>query len=271
MNIDDQQPVVSHAEPVLPVHDVQATIQYWQDVLAFPNKWTWGDPPNHGGVSWHNAFLQFSQNSQRAQASAGNTVWIRVKHIDILYAIHRDRKATITETLQTRPWGLDEYVVKEMNGYYVCFSGHSSKRAKSSASLPNEVRIVERSPTVEEFLSLARSVGWMEFLNIAHMPEHLSAPAFSVVAVDTGKNETIGCALLLSDASSFYYIKDVMVRPDWQSKRVGTALMKAISNWLDKNAVNKSLVGLYTGENLEPFYQQFGFGKAFGMVKRVNR
>lgn len=270
MYMDVQQPVFSHAEPVLPVQDLLATLQYWQDVLAFPNKWSWGEPPNHGGVSWHNAFIQFSQNPERAKASAGNTVWIRVSYIDSLYAMHLERKAIIDEPLQAMPWGLDEYVVKEINGYYVCFSGHSSKREKSAAGLPEEVRIVERNPTIDEFLSLAQSVGWMEFINVAHMPEHLSAAAFSVVAVNA-RNETIGCALVLSDASSFYYIKDVMVRPDWQAKRVGTALMKAVSDWLDNNAVNKSLVGLYTGENLEPFYQQFGFGKAFGMVKRMKK
>jgi GNAT superfamily N-acetyltransferase len=60
-----------------------------------------------------------------------------------------------------------------------------------------------------------------------------------------------------------------MVKKEYQGKRIGTALMKAVSDWIDKNGVKSSLIGLYTGENLEPFYSQFGFSKGFGMVKTI--
>lgn len=266
--LPEQEPVLSHVEPVLPVADITSTIQYWQDVLAFPNKWTWGEPPVHGGVSWHTANLQFHLNPERAKLSAGNVVWIRVKYIDQLYNIHRKRNAAIDEPLTTRSWGMDEYVVKDINGYFIVFSGHSAERKKSS-SFPENVIIVERKPTQDEFLALQHSVGWTGSLNMSRLEEHLSAPVMSVVAIDQNTNEVIGCALVISDNASFYYIKDVMVKKEWQGKRVGTALMKAVSDWLDMNGVKKSLVGLYTGENLEPFYSQFGLTKAFGMVKRI--
>ena len=42
------QPIFSHVEPVLAVKDVLETIVYWQDVLGFPAKWTWGEPPTLG-------------------------------------------------------------------------------------------------------------------------------------------------------------------------------------------------------------------------------
>lgn len=261
-------PVFSHVEPILPVADVTATIHYYLDVLAFPNQWTWGDPPVHGGVSWHGAHMQFHSDPERAKASAGNAIWIRVKYIDQLYKTHTDRKAEIVDTLTTRPWGMDEYQVKDLNGYNIIFSGHSAER-KKSVDFPENVVIVERKPTREEFLALEHSVGWTDTLNMSRLTEHLAAPVFGVVAVDTITNEAIGCALVISDNASFYYIKDVMVKKEWQGKRVGTALMKAVSDWLDKNGLKKSLVGLYTGENLEPFYSQFGLTKAFGMIRRI--
>src|ERR1041385_1185449 len=267
-SVHEQAPVFYHVEPVLPVTDINATIQYWLEVLAFPNHWKWGQPVVHGGVSWHTASLQFHLNPERAKASAGNFVWIRVKYIDQLYEIHQKRKAEIDQPLTTQSWGMDEYVVKDINGYYIVFAGHSAER-KKSASFPEHVIIVERKPTVEEFLALEYSVGWTDTLNMSRLEQHLSAPVMSVVAIDSTTNETIGCALVISDNASFYYIKDVMVKKEWQGKRVGTALMKAVSDWLDKNGINKSLVALYTGENLEPFYSQFGFSKAFGMIKRI--
>jgi len=267
--LPDPQPTLEHAEPVLCVTSVADTIKYWQHALGFPNQWVWGDPPTHGGVSWNGvAGIQFSQNAERAKASAGNWVWIRVKYIDELYKLHQRLKADIDEPLTKRDWGMDEYVIKDNNGYYIVFSGNSAVREKSG-SLPDSVIVVERKPTNEEFIALHHSVGWTGSINLDHLDNHLSAPTFSIVAIDTKTNDMIGCAMVISDNSSFYYIKDVMVKKEWQKMRVGTALMTTISKWLDKNGIKKSLVGLYTGENLEPFYAQFGFSKAFGMVKRM--
>jgi GNAT superfamily N-acetyltransferase len=75
----------------------------------------------------------------------------------------------------------------------------------------------------------------------------------------------------LGDHATFYYVKDVMVHSSWQRKRVGTTLMQAINNWLEKNAADNALVGLITGEGLESFYQQFGFAQAFSMIRYIHR
>ena len=91
----------------------------------------------------------------------------------------------------------------------------------------------------------------------------------AAVAIDDTNNRTAGCVLLLGDGASFYYVKDMMVHPDYQSKHVGTALMHQLNLWLETNAVPDALVGLYTGENLAPFYRQFGFVESFGMCKRT--
>ena len=118
---------------------------------------------------------------------------------------------------------------------------------------------------------MASAAGWSAYLNEAILQKLLAAPLFAVVAEDSGTNEAIGCALLLGDNASFYYIKDVIVDPAWQNKHVGTALMKALTHWLENNAANNALVGLITGETLAPFYQQFGFVPAFSMVRYIQR
>jgi len=99
----------------------------------------------------------------------------------------------------------------------------------------------------------------------------LSAAIFAVVAEDKQHNKTAGCALLLGDNASFYYVKDVMVHPQWQRKLVGTALMQALTKWLEKNAAGNALVALISGETLEPFYQQFDFAHAFAMIRYMQQ
>ncbi len=60
----------------------------------------------------------------------------------------------------------------------------------------------------------------------------------------------------------------MMVHHDYQRKHIGTALMEKLNAWIELHAPTEALIGLYTGENLAPFYRQFGFRASFGMCRR---
>jgi GNAT superfamily N-acetyltransferase/uncharacterized glyoxalase superfamily protein PhnB len=266
------RPILSHAEPVLAVKDVSETVLYWHNVIGFPDKWTWGDPVNHGGVSWHGAYIQFSQNPRLASVSKGNSIFIRVQELENFYRFHQKKNAEIVEQLENKPWGMAGYTVREINGYFIIFAGAPiSGRARSSSALPQTVKIITRTPDRREYLNLVAAVGWGKSTDTSMVEEILAAPLFAVVAEDAMSNEIIGCALLLSDHARFFYVKDVMVHPEWQRKRVGSAMMQKLTQWLDMNAPDDAFIVLITPENLAPFYQQFGFTPAFGMVRRISR
>src|SRR5437868_13464382 len=100
------QSVLSHVEPVLAVKDIAGTIDYCQKILGFRSGWTWGDPPNHGGVSWQGASIQFSLDPSLAVSSEGNSLFFRVSHLEELYAFHKSRGVEVAEELENKPWGL---------------------------------------------------------------------------------------------------------------------------------------------------------------------
>jgi GNAT superfamily N-acetyltransferase len=268
---NDQQPILSHVEPVLAVQNILETISYWHDILGFPNKWTWGEPPNHGGVSWHGVFVQFTINPALPVAPGGNSMWIRVQNLQTLYTLHQRNKADIVSPLVNKPWGMAEYIVREINGYYLTFSAPVTDKKHSAERLPETVRIIARTPTASEYRNLISAVGWEDFTNIELVDAILAPVLFAAVAENTENGEVIGCALLLGDNTSFFYVKDLMVHPAWQGKRVGSSLMQKLTNWLETNAPDNSFVGLFTGEQLALFYQQFGFTKSFGMHRRISR
>src|SRR5262245_33277199 len=98
-----------HVEPILAVKDIAETITYWHDTLGFPGKWTWGDPPNHGGVSWHGVSVQFSLDPKLASLSEGNAIFIRVRNLEALYDFHQKKNVPIVEPLENKPWGMAGY------------------------------------------------------------------------------------------------------------------------------------------------------------------
>ena len=271
MAAEENSPFLSHVEPVLAVSDVIQTVDYWHDVLGFTNKWTWGEPPNHGGVTWQGVFVQFSLNSTLASSSKGNSIFIRVKNLQLLYQFHQDKNVEIVEPLENKPWGMAGYTVREINGYYIIFAGVVINERKKSEITRPAVQIISRVPTASEYLELIEAVGWEKYKNHSFVEKILAAPLFAVVAEDELTNKVIGCALLLGDDASFYYLKDIMVHPAWQNKHIGSMLMNGITNWLDIHAPEHAFVCLITGEQLAPFYRQFDFVPVFGMHRSINR
>lgn len=261
----EPSPVLQHAEPVLAVKSVVESVAYWQDVLGFPDKWIW-DPPTLGAVSWRGAAnIQFSEEPELAAASIGNAVWIRMRNIEALYALHQKSGADIVDPLQMRPWAHKQYTVRDMNGYYIHFA--AAAKAGNPAPETSPFRIALRVPTIAEHSKLLHAVGWLgEDAEVKHYPAMFR---MATVAEDVATGEAVGCAFLVGDNMSFYYIREVMVLPLWQGRGIGTAVVQGLIDWLKANAHPKATVGLFTGDHLASFYKQFGFIQACGMYREV--
>jgi len=259
----------NHVTPILYSSSVVRSIQYYTDILGFENKWYWGHPPTFGGVSKNDVEIFFCKDGQ---GQPGTWLSVFVENVDQLYEEIKARGAHIISAPQTMEWNIREMLVEDPDGHRIRF-GHSAHtpNPQQEPALPPTVKIIHRRPTMEEHLGLFAAVGWSSSLSDAMEEKVLAAPVFAVVAEDTATGTTIGCALLLGDDASFYYVKDVMVHPQWQHKRVGTALMEAIVHWLDNQGSEHALTGLYTGDSLCAFYEKFGFYKAFGMNRKVKQ
>ena len=156
--------------------------------------------------------------------------------------------------------------MEDINGYYVHFSAPAGDKPINPKSSAENVRLVLRKPTASAYNKVMSSIGW-ETLN-----ENVVEPPGigGVVALDSGDN-AIGCVLLLGDDAGFYYIKDLVVDPAWQRKRIGTEMMHMLMDWLRTNAPNNATVGLFCGDHLATFYKQFGFMQATGMYQQIIR
>jgi catechol 2,3-dioxygenase-like lactoylglutathione lyase family enzyme/GNAT superfamily N-acetyltransferase len=258
-----------HVTPILYSSNIADSIRYYTEVLGFENSWNWGTPPTFGGVSKNGTEIFFCENGQ---GNPGTWLSVFVDNVDELYQAINPRGAKILSVPKTMEWGVREMLVEDPDGHKIRF-GHGAHISpdEKSETLPPNIKIIRRKPTATEHLNLIKAVGWTSSLNDEMEKIVVEAPVFAVVAEDTSSNEVIGCAMLLGDNASFYYVKDVMVHPVWQNKCVGTTLMQELTNWLDAYGAEHALVGLYTGPGLTAFYEKFGFKTAFGMSRKVER
>lgn len=251
--------------PILYSADVSRSLSYYIDVLGFESKWDWGSPPTFGGVCKGSVEIFFCE---KGQGNPGTWLSLFIGNVDEYYETIKSKGAHILSAPETMEWGVREMLVEDPDGHKIRF-GHGVSTRKKSTDALDVARIIQRTPTTKEHQELIYAVGWVPSMDEALAEKHLAAAVFSVVAEEITSGKTIGCALIMSDGISFYYVKDVIVHPDWQCKHIGNALMQEVSDWLDKNAAENAMVGLYTGDNLASFYQQFDFKPSFGMTRHL--
>lgn len=125
------RPCLFRAEPVLLVHDVVQTAEFYRDKLGFQIDFFHGEPPDHAGVSYaewsgQGVVLQLSQvpRHQPLDQPTGYLYIIMDTGLDALYAQYADRGVKIAYAPVDRPWGLREFEIEDLNGYRLRFGTH---------------------------------------------------------------------------------------------------------------------------------------------------
>lgn len=110
------------------------------------------------------------------------------------------------------------------------------------------------SASPESIAALRRSVGW------GGMEAELRNPAlrdYLTIACYDG-DELVGFLDVVSNGVTDAYIQDVMVRPDYQGRGIGTELMNRAMERLKNDRIYMISV-IYGEESLRSFYERFGF------------
>src|SRR5258706_10419428 len=103
------------------------------------------------------------------------------------------------------------------------------------------ITTVRRSPTVDEYLDLIRSVGW-KARNPRAIADALRNSVFAVVArLD---DATIAMGRVIGDGGLHYYLSDVAVRPEFQRRGIGTRIVRELQQFLDGVPYDNTLVSV---------------------------
>ena len=120
------------------------------------------------------------------------------------------------------------------------------------------ITIKENVKNIDEFNLLYDAVGWGSYdKNITRVA--LDNTYYSISIYDD--NQIIGYGRLIGDTICFMYIHDVMVKPEYQNKKIGTMIMnKLLEKIKELQSINPDMrVYLGASKNKESFYKKFGF------------
>lgn len=137
------------------------------------------------------------------------------------------------------------------------------------------IKLKENVNNVQEFNLLYDLVGWGSY-DDEISKKALANTYYSVSIYD---DETIiGYGRLIGDGICFMYIHDVMVRPDYQNKKIGTMIMNKLLDKIKTIERENPDLRVYLGasKGKEEFCEKFGFAKridadlGYGMILKNN-
>ncbi len=119
-----------------------------------------------------------------------------------------------------------------------------------------QVELIERAPTVGEYLALRASVAWHPLAE-APVRRALHHSLYAVTAVHGP--EAVGCGRITGDGGIYFYVQDVITHPRYQRRGVATRVMARLMAYVDATAPSGAFIGLMAAPGLERFYSRFGF------------
>ena len=122
----------------------------------------------------------------------------------------------------------------------------------------SELVIKHNELTAEEFIFLWETV-WGDSPSLEQTRLAMEHTLFRVSIYDG--NEIVAMARMIGDMGLDYYIKDVVVKPEYQGKGIGRLLINELFKFIKENGISDTniFVELCAMPDKIPFYKKFGF------------
>ena len=112
--------------PYLYVTDIHETIAYYKDQLGFSGEWIVDAPLKTGGISRDDIKLLFQQHPDYVKifntGSESFELVLFVANVDEIYNEYKSKNIHFIEQIVDRPWGIREFIIQDINGYWLRIS-----------------------------------------------------------------------------------------------------------------------------------------------------
>jgi ribosomal protein S18 acetylase RimI-like enzyme len=118
------------------------------------------------------------------------------------------------------------------------------------------MKIIHGPIDADDYLLLRKYVNWPH-ISKDNAEKALRNDLFSVHVTDD--NETVGIGRVIGDGSIYYYIQDLIVRPDYQRRGIGSQILHELLKYTKSHASPNAFIGLIAADGAVGFYELHGF------------
>jgi GNAT superfamily N-acetyltransferase len=120
----------------------------------------------------------------------------------------------------------------------------------------NNWTISEELPRADEYNDLRAAAGWRTFAP-PQAAAGLRGSLYCLCARSDGR--LVGMGRVVGDGAICFYLQDVLVRPEFQGRGIGSALVSGLLKYLRQRADGEAIVRLMAAPGAAKFYERFGF------------
>jgi len=102
------------SNPILYSEDIERSLAYYTEVLGFEEKWSWGNPPDFGGVMKDDVEIFFCLKNQ---GNPGTWLALMVDNVDEYYERIKIKGAKIVAPPLNKEWNMREMCVEDPDGH----------------------------------------------------------------------------------------------------------------------------------------------------------
>jgi uncharacterized glyoxalase superfamily protein PhnB len=107
----------------LAVSDISTAIEFYIKRLGFQQAFVWGEPPTFAGINLGKVQMFLAKGTPTPSPDT-SAAYFLVGDADQLYELHRANGVEIAQAIDDRPYGIRDYTVRDLHGYYLVFGHH---------------------------------------------------------------------------------------------------------------------------------------------------
>ena len=123
--------------------------------------------------------------------------------------------------------------------------------------MQGDLELVERAPTVEEYLAFRAHVGWTEIADRPSVARALDGSLYSVCVESDGR--AIAMGRVVGDGGVYAYIQDVIVDEEFRGRGISTTVMDALLGFIERTYPKGAVLGLMAAPGVAGLYERYGF------------
>ncbi len=113
--------IISSASPILQVADLNKSITFFCEVLGFTKEFAYGEPAFYAGVKRNEVISHLCSSEEHAKRRGMGSIYVICDEVDAYYDTIRANGAEITSPLNTYPYGMRDFQIKDSDGNLIGF------------------------------------------------------------------------------------------------------------------------------------------------------
>ncbi len=109
------------ASAVFQVANLQESIEFYSEILGFKKEFVYGDLPYYAGVRTGNVILHLNSGEENMPRKGMGSIYVFCDEVDSFYESLRQKDVTITSKLETWPYDMRDFQIKDPDGNLLCF------------------------------------------------------------------------------------------------------------------------------------------------------